>query len=43
MQKPNELVVSVSTKAEPGFAEFVRSSLPRLLQEFRDLSAKGDS
>ncbi len=43
MQKPNELVVSISTKAEPGFAEFVRSSLPRLLQEFRDLSAKGGS
>jgi ParB family transcriptional regulator, chromosome partitioning protein len=39
--KPRELVVSVSTKAEPGFADFIRESLPRLLQEFRDHGSKG--
>ncbi len=39
LQKPSELVVSVSTKAEPGFADFVRQALPRLLQEFRDHGA----
>ncbi len=43
LQKPHELVVSVSSKAEPGFAEFLRGSLPRLLQEFRDHGAKAKS
>lgn len=43
LQKPNEFVVSISTKAEPGFAEFLRESLPRLLQEFRDHGASAKS
>ena len=43
VQKPSELVVSVSTKAEPGFAEFLRASLPQLLEEFRVHGAKSSS
>ena len=39
--KPREFVVSVSTKTEPGFADFIRESLPRLLQEFRDREREG--
>jgi ParB family transcriptional regulator, chromosome partitioning protein len=43
LSKSRELVVSVSTKTEPGFADFIRASLPRLLREFRDRNREAPS